>query len=690
MLLAKAQTKADLPAPYDYATIGELRVSKFEALPQAIKKVVRSNFPNVVHVSTDGGSDHKNTSVANQASILACQIFCQIGVFILFRNCRDGSWINAVERCNSILNLGLYHKAFCRAMLATLEALAINKGSMDELREKAHTLPQLKSEWEQAMQIPCAEVAGAFNKLSLGEKPFHAAVTTSTALDVDVAILQRYLRDEAPDYTEDNTTQASLSKMPQFQQLLDKVTSRSNYAFQSRMEFDRTPEELRGRLRTPIPMPHFETPGDEHFPSYARQRQLQLLADTARVDDRDMPSRTSKPKLVSEAGRKVDQELAKTRPNLWAAKHVVAGFECASCAKPRTIHSVASTDEQLQLLRKYLDLYPPICGVSLVEHRGIMEATYKLQQADTCASQVRAVFYSWAQQQPPVGFGFGSAMRCVNCGTGENLIANGGECDGATGRKLRPQYNECSVEGKPRVPHGRARSVTVSASRRAAVSSVHVDAHASAGARVAPSDVIINSAAALAARKAAEAHIAAQARAVAEATSLSTPAPMQMEIEEGQEQMAKRQRPRRGYVLDTESGQWYNGNVAEQVGAGTFRMQYDGPYATETNIVAHRLVADGDTLHVTWLEPAEAADPDPDLIYICEVSIRNFGREKDVVFLVNPQPTWELDEDTGKAFEYTVNLNPSTAAQRAEQPHYSHTRAALEEKLAALVVNPGE
>ena len=58
-------------------------------------------------------------------------------------------------------------------------------------------------------------------------------------------------------------------------------------------------------------------------------------------------------------------------------------------------------------------------------------------------------------------------------------------------------------------------------------------------------------------------------------------------------------------------------------------MQYDGPYATETNIVAHRLVADGDTLHVTWLEPAEAADPDPDLIYICEVSIRNFGREKD-------------------------------------------------------------
>ena len=97
-------------------------------------------------------------------------------------------------------------------------------------------------------------------------------------------------------------------------------------------------------------------------------------------------------------------------------------------------------------------------------------------------------------------------------------------------------------------------------------------------------------------------------------------------------------------------------------------------------VPADHIVADGDVLFITY---EEAADPDPDLIFQCEVSLRDDGTEKDVVCLVNPQPQWEVDE-LGVVKEYTLLLNPRTQRQREAQPHFAHSREALDEKLAAV------
>lgn len=155
--------------------------------------------------------------------------------------------------------------------------------------------------------------------------------------------------------------------------------------------------------------------------------------------------------------------------------------------------------------------------------------------------------------------------------------------------------------------------------------------------------------------------------------------PMQVEIEEGQRELAKRLKPRRGYCLDTENGGWYEGNVSEKVGTGKYKMNHDN-YATVHQVPADHIVADGDVLFITY---EEAADPDPDLIFQCEVSLRDDGTEKDVVCLVNPQPQWEVDE-LGVVKEYTLLLNPRTQRQREAQPHFAHSREALDEKLAAV------
>ena len=78
-----------------------------------------------------------------------------------------------------------------------------------------------------------------------------------------------------------NTTQASLSKMPEYAELLS-ASRKSTYAFQSTMKFDRTPTELLEVLQKPVPMPHFETTGDKHFPTFAQQLELQQVVGTDR------------------------------------------------------------------------------------------------------------------------------------------------------------------------------------------------------------------------------------------------------------------------------------------------------------------------------------------------------------------------------------------------------------------------
>ena len=201
------------------------------------------------------------------------------------------------------------------------------------------------------------------------------------------------------------------------------------------------------------------------------------------------------------------------------------------------------------------------------------------------------------------------------------MMPNLGEREGATGKKLRPQCESCKQD---RVPFGKAVNATAIAQRKARIGSRHVAAHASASAQSMDEDVVIDHAAAAAAKKAAEVHAAAAAKAQADEAALGAAVPMQAQIQDGQEQLAKRQKPRRGYCLDVGVGGWYEGNVSEEVGVGTYKMNHDH-YEAAAHVPRHRIVADEDILFITY---EEVADPDPEQIFRCEVSIRDVGGEK--------------------------------------------------------------
>ena len=55
VLLKTAQEKANLPFPYDFATIGTLKITEFHDLPDEMKKAIRKKCPTKLVISTDGG-----------------------------------------------------------------------------------------------------------------------------------------------------------------------------------------------------------------------------------------------------------------------------------------------------------------------------------------------------------------------------------------------------------------------------------------------------------------------------------------------------------------------------------------------------------------------------------------------------------------------------------------------------------
>ena len=96
------------------------------------------HIPFVLINATDGGGDHKNTSIQNQAAQLSLVILFDLHTNISTRNALGGSYINAIERVMCVLNLGLQHMSWARdkCMDKDVKKTVSSCSSMSALREK--------------------------------------------------------------------------------------------------------------------------------------------------------------------------------------------------------------------------------------------------------------------------------------------------------------------------------------------------------------------------------------------------------------------------------------------------------------------------------------------------------------------------------------------------------------------------
>ena len=68
------------------------------SLPDGAKAAIMEKVPSVLVISTDGGTDHRNTLLQVKSAMLALSLFLEIDMTVFFRNAPDGPWTNTVER----------------------------------------------------------------------------------------------------------------------------------------------------------------------------------------------------------------------------------------------------------------------------------------------------------------------------------------------------------------------------------------------------------------------------------------------------------------------------------------------------------------------------------------------------------------------------------------------------------------
>jgi hypothetical protein len=99
------------------------KLRQFMEMKEEDNNELLSFVPVVVFIRHDGGHDQKNTMLQNIAAPVAFVELLQLYALVNNRNAPDGSWINSVERCIKILNLGLVHQSYARDECTTRESL---------------------------------------------------------------------------------------------------------------------------------------------------------------------------------------------------------------------------------------------------------------------------------------------------------------------------------------------------------------------------------------------------------------------------------------------------------------------------------------------------------------------------------------------------------------------------------------
>jgi hypothetical protein len=136
----------------------------------------------VVFIRHDGGHDHKNTLLQNIAASVAFLELLQLHALVKNRNAPDGSWINIVERCMNILNLGLAHQSYVRDECSTRESLIKSCSSMKALRDLGDRDEMVKEEWSESISGIIDDIGSRMSQLLLKDEP--VTVVPSAIKDV--------------------------------------------------------------------------------------------------------------------------------------------------------------------------------------------------------------------------------------------------------------------------------------------------------------------------------------------------------------------------------------------------------------------------------------------------------------------------------------------------------------------------
>jgi hypothetical protein len=149
---------------------------QFMEMKEEDKNELLAFFPVVVFIRYDGKHNHKITLLQNIAVSVAFVELLQLHALVNNRNAPDGSWINSVERCMSILNLGLAHPSYARDECNTRESLVKSFSSMKALRDLGDrdemvNEEMFNEEWSQIITVIMDDIGSKMSQLLLKDEP---------------------------------------------------------------------------------------------------------------------------------------------------------------------------------------------------------------------------------------------------------------------------------------------------------------------------------------------------------------------------------------------------------------------------------------------------------------------------------------------------------------------------------------
>jgi hypothetical protein len=187
---------------------------QFMEMKEEDKNELLAFVPVVVLIIHDGGHDHKNTLIQNIAASVAFVELLQLHALVNNRNAPDGSWINSVERCMNILNLGLAHQSYARDECNTRESLVKSCSSMKVLRDLDDRDEMVKEEWSESISGIIDDIGSRMSHILLKDE---LVTVAPSAIKDDVMVLKEVLQNACDDYYDKYRARDDLRHMPKLE-----------------------------------------------------------------------------------------------------------------------------------------------------------------------------------------------------------------------------------------------------------------------------------------------------------------------------------------------------------------------------------------------------------------------------------------------------------------------------------------
>lgn len=405
---------------------------------------------------TDGGPEQnmKNGSV----KLADIGLLRTTGADLLLhsRPAPDNSWLNDVEGCMPVLNLGLQHMALERGKMdPKFEELLKNAGSMRKTRETVQAIGDEQERlsacnaWKDSMSCPIKLLGDRFNRLFYNDQQVKV-IPPATAADIKKQ--HAAIKAIDPSWEPHMTTQAAIANCPLLcEYLTTHVLEPHKYLFivakcgDPNCKFGCKPlrmpratfDWLKSRPRVvPFPM-HRGSCGKDHFAPY---EELKAVPTT----EAHLPSYEA-PKEPPKEAKAAD----KAKPiNFSITNYARAIITCADCSKPRVLFaSKVLTPNETSVLEARLDSVIYTCGAcELFDDDHPLKNKVFVKSALVCGMPVEKSYYS-AGKFP---------LCCSWCGeVQEALLVELSQLD-LGGKKGYPICTDCHGRGLEVVTHGQS------------------------------------------------------------------------------------------------------------------------------------------------------------------------------------------------------------------------------------------